>query len=254
MNLSICTTNYNCGHILETHLDSVWKQLEHLDFEYIVVDSKSRDGSPEIFRDWSKNHANLFLYSKRCTMGEGRQIAFSYSRGQHILVVDTDVVYSGLLRRFIEKYLDTCARLSVQAVFAGIYPRDQWIRAGGRRSLNTNEDVDLWLRVHLLGSMRWYPVPMGENIKEASAWGMSDHLSQRYPKEERILRLVRREWDLLKTREVNLTDLSALIAANTIDLGLGQIPGPWPQHRIRESRIQHVMGFVRELRRTLLTE
>lgn len=251
MKLSICTTNYNCGLVLENHLRSVWDQLEGLDFEYIVVDNRSRDGSEKIFRAWARHNPNLSLYSKRCTMGEGRQIAFSHARGDHVMVLDTDVVYSELLRRYIDAYFVRCPGLSVQAIFAAIFPRDQWIRAGGRHSLNTNEDVDLWLRIDRLGTMRWYPIALGENLKEPSAWGISDHLSRRYSKQERIRRLLRREWDLLKTREIGRMSIETLVSPNIIDLGLGPEPGPWPQSRTRESRIQHFVGFVRDLRRTL---
>jgi len=103
--------------------------------------------------------------------GGGREIAFSLSHGGYVMVLDTDVVYSSLLRRFVDAYLHLCRSLSIQAIFCGSFPREQWIRAGGRRSLNTNEDVDVWLRIHRLGTMRWFPVSLGENVKEAVAWG-----------------------------------------------------------------------------------
>ena len=35
-------------------------------------------------------------------MGEGRQIAFSRSHGEYVLVLDTDVVYSPLLRQVVD--------------------------------------------------------------------------------------------------------------------------------------------------------
>ena len=183
--------------------------------------------------------------------GGGREIAFSLSHGGYVMVLDTDVVYSGLLRRFVDGYLHLCRGLSLQAIFCGIFPRDQWIRAGGRRSLNTNEDVDLWLRIHRLGTMRWFPVSLGENVKEAFAWGKGDYLSSRYPWRERATRLIRREWDLLKTRPVQRTDLERLIRANTLDLGLGPPPGAWPQSRVQTSRSRHLIEFAREFKQVL---
>ncbi len=252
MRISVCTTNYNCGHALDQHLASVYEALAGLDFEYIVVDNCSIDRSLIILRAWASRHANMTVLSRRCTMGEGRQIAFRYSEGSHILVLDTDVVYSDLLRRLVDAYFVKFFHLSVQAVFCGIFPREQWTRAGGRRSLNTNEDVDLWLRISRLGTMRWYPVFLGENLKEPEAWGISDHLSRRYSRRERVLRLVRREWDLQKTRGIQRIDLQKIIEANLIDFQLGPSVGRWPQHRVRVSRMDHLLGFARELKQAMV--
>ena len=99
--------------------------------------------------------------------------------------------------------------------------------------------------------MRWFPVPLGENVKEAVAWGKADYMSSRYPWSERATRLLRREWDLLKTRRVQQTDLERLIRANTVDLGLGPPPGNWPQSRVRTSRSGHLVEFARELKQVL---
>src|SRR2546425_8610436 len=155
--LSVCTTNYNCAHALEKHLESVYRGLAGLDFEYIVVDNLSTDGSLNILRGWSSKHPEMITMSKRCTMGEGRQLSFEKSTGSFIMVLDTDVVYSDLLRSFTDAYFAQCSDVSVQAVYCGIFPRDQWVRAGGRKSLNTNAAVDMWFRIARLGTMRWYP-------------------------------------------------------------------------------------------------
>jgi len=245
--ISICTTNYNCGHALDRHLSSLFRVLHGLDYEYIAVDDYSKDESWDILQSWIPREPKMKVFRRRCTMGEGRELAFRRSRGAHVMVVDTDVVYHDILRRFVERYLDQWSGYSVQAIFCGMFPRDQWEKVGGRRSLNTNEDVDMWVRIHRLGTMRWYPVPMGDNFKEPKAWGRGDHLSSRYTGLERTTRLLRREWDLLKTRHLAKIDLGELVRNGTIDLGLGPIPGPWPQNRTRLSRREHVANFGRDL-------
>ena len=102
MRISVCTTNYNCAHVLARHLDSVFQNLEGHSFEYIVVDNRSRDGSTEVLRRYAEARPNMIVLSHRCTMGEGRQIAFSRSHGEYVLVLDTDVVYSPLLRQVVD--------------------------------------------------------------------------------------------------------------------------------------------------------
>jgi len=186
-------------------------------------------------------------------MGEGRQISFLHSTGSFVIVVDTDVVYSPLLRRFVFSYLEGYSQYSVQALYVGIFPREHWIRVGGRRSLNTNEDVDMWLRLWRFGLIRWYSVSLGSNLKEAGAVGSSDYLSKRYSPSERARRLIRREWDLLKTRDIQRTHLAEVIALNTVDLGLGPVPQPWPQDRTPRTTIQHIVDFARDLKQTLGT-
>ncbi len=248
MRLSICTTNYNCARSLHQHLDSVFHELDGLDFEYVLVDNNSTDGSWTILLDWSRRFSNLKVEQVRCTMGEGRQLAFVRSLGEYIMVVDTDVVYSNLLRRFTDAYFENFSRLSVQAIFCGIFPRHQWAAIGGRRSLNTNEDVDMWMRLWNLGSIRWYPLALGQHFKEPWAEGSADFRSDRYPKREKFFRLLRREWDLMKTRNWARLDLSKIIAENTIDVGIGASPGHWPVSRIRRSRTERAVELARELK------
>ncbi len=253
MELSVCTTNYNCAHALGRHLESVYRVLAGLDFEYIVVDNRSRDRSWDILRGWNSTHPNMRLMSKRCTMGAGRQIAFDHSAGRFIVVLDTDVVYDPILRLVVDCYLERFSSLALQALFCGIFPREHWAAIGGRRSLNTNEDVDMWIRLWRLGWMRWYPVAVGTNLKESAATGSDDYLSRRYARRERISRLLRREWDLLKTRDLQLIDLQGIIASNTIDLGVVKSIPVWPQNRTRQTARQHLVEFVRLAKQAIRT-
>jgi glycosyltransferase involved in cell wall biosynthesis len=120
MQFSICTTNYQCAYVLDRHLASVYEHLKDYDFEYIVVDNKSKDGSLDILKKWEGQHPNMKVLSKKCTMGEGRQISFGHSRGDFILVPDTDVIYYPKTRRFLELYLERDSELAVQAAEEGV--------------------------------------------------------------------------------------------------------------------------------------
>jgi len=253
MDVSICTTNYNCAHALPRHLESVFGALEGLNFEYIVVDNRSRDRSWDILAAWQTTHPNVQLLSKRCTMGTGRQLAFLNSGGHLILILDTDVVYDSVLRAFVDWYIASNSPFGLQAIFGGIFPREVWSRIGGRRSLNTNEDVDMWIRLWRIGMIRWYPMPLGTNLKEPDAVGSFDHLSARYTRSERTLRLLRREWDLFKTQSAQRIDLQKMIASNAIDLGLGKALRAWPQNRTRQTAAEHLLEFVRLAKQTIRT-
>jgi glycosyltransferase involved in cell wall biosynthesis len=249
MQFSICTTNYQCAHALERHLESVYDHLKDFGFEYIVVDNKSKDGSLEILRKWEDQHSNMKVLSKKCTMGEGRQISFGYSNGDFILVLDTDTVYFPESKNLLKIYLENHTDVAVQAMFLGVFPRPIWEQVGGRRSMNAFEDVDMWIRIWELGKMRWYPVLMGENVKEAG--GTYDFLSTRYNKRERITRLLRKEYDLLKTTKIRELDLEKIAKDNTIDLGLGEMRTDWFSNYPKLTRKDNIKRFGREMKRTL---
>ncbi len=248
---SVCTTNYNCAQVLQEHLRSVYENLSGLEYEYVVVDNASKDGGFEILRKWKDSHPNMTVLRQRCTMGEGRQIAFQHSRGTHIVVIDTDVVYSPLLRGFLDRYFEKYPGLSVQAIFCGIFPREQWVDIGGRRSLNTNEDLDMWVRLGTRDWIRWYPVAVGTNVKDPEAVGSFDHLSTRYPRHERVFRLFRREWDLWKTRGLKAIDVGEMIRKRSVDLRLDSQIKEWPQNRVHQSTAGQVLEFVRQMKKTL---
>ncbi|TMI53121.1 glycosyltransferase [Candidatus Bathyarchaeota archaeon] len=57
--LSVCTTNYNCAHALDSHLSSVYDALSGLDFEYVVVDNFSKDDSLRILKSWAAKKSNM---------------------------------------------------------------------------------------------------------------------------------------------------------------------------------------------------
>ncbi len=245
---SICTTNYNCAHLLQEHLVSVFAAMQPYDFEYLVVDNRSKDNSVEILRHWESTHPNLKLWVERCTMGRGRQIAFERSHGEYVLVLDTDVIYSAALPDFLRQYLADGEGLAVQALYCGVFPRALWEAVGGRRSLNTHEDLDMWVRMSKIGKMRWYPFVLGRNVKEAYASGGSDFLSTRYNRADRLRRVIRRHYDLWKTRELSSLDLVSLYQRNQVDFGLRPLFDHWFENRPRLPLSRRAALVVRELR------
>lgn len=225
--ISICTTNYNCAHALERHLDSVYSQMDEDMFEYIMVDNKSKDDSEKILRNFEKEHENMKVLSQKCTMGMGRQIAFEHSSGDLIMVIDTDTVYYPIFKDFVRIYLEKYRDIALQAIYCGIFPREIWEKIGGRRDLNIYEDLDMWIRIWKLGKIKWYPVIIGENIKDASTQASWEYQSSRYGKFEKIRRFMRREYDLLRLKEIHKIELKKMYEENIIDLGLGEMEKAW---------------------------
>lgn len=221
--LSFCTTNYNCAHVLEKHLESIYSIFDEDRFEYIVVDNISKDGSVQILDSFAQSHRNVKVLSKKCTMGRGRQLAFSESTGRFIVVVDTDTVYFPIARDLVDKYLSQYPQFAVQAKLFGIFPREIWETVGGRGNFNTGEDFEMWMRIWKIGRMKWYPVQMGTNFKEPEAKDSYDYMSVRYSRFEKFTRFLRREFDTMRLRRYEKLDLVNLWKSNTVDFGLGEL-------------------------------
>ena len=242
--LSIISTNYNCAHALRKHLESIYAQFREDEFEYVVVDNRSRDESPDIFRDWARDHPNFSWLSRRCTRGRGAKIAVRYSSAPFILAVDTDTVYFRILRPFVDHAVSSFSRYAVQAIYAGVFPRFLWRIVEGRTNFNVGADFDMWMRLHRIGRMKWYPVRMGENLRGPWPRDSPDYLSVRYRKPERVLRLVRREFDKLLHLEYTDWDLHRVWEANAIDLGLGPTESTWFGEKRPRGLIEQGKGFA----------
>jgi glycosyltransferase involved in cell wall biosynthesis len=230
----------------------VYSQLDERGFEYIMVDNFSSDESPKILKDFESKHDNFTLIFKKCTMGMGREIAFEHSKHDYIMVIDTDTVYYPIFKDFVDIYFEKYSDIALQALFCGIFPRKIWEEIGGRGDFNIYEDLDMWIRIWKLGKIKWYPVIIGENIKDSGA--SYEYKSKRYGKFEKIRRLIRRQYDLMRLREIYTINLKKMYKDNIVDLGLGEMQQVWienvpKQNFIRQNRVM-ARAIINIIKRT----
>jgi len=170
MKYSICTTVYNGAPRLRASLDSLLKYINLEEFEIVIVDSESTDGTQEILKEYASKYPNFKVIEKRCKRGRGRQIAFENSEGEYIIQVDLDTIYYPQWWEFIRAYekWNGKGKYALQAVYSGIYPRHLLEKVGGWRDLQWAEDWDLWWRLIEINAFKWYPLVTGENweVKE----------------------------------------------------------------------------------------
>jgi len=82
-NVSICIPTYNREHLLKETLDSVFTQT-YKDFEVVIVDDGSTDGTKEMLRKcgynvryhWQKNAGDAAARNKLIELAEGKYISF----------------------------------------------------------------------------------------------------------------------------------------------------------------------------------
>ncbi|GEM_PF-504767 len=162
---SICTTTYNIRSKIKKSLDSILPYIDEKDWEVVIVDSKSTDGTVDILNKYKKIYKNFKVIEKKCKRGLGRQIAYKNSKGKYIIAVDLDTVYYPTWFSFIEIYenIPNHEKFALHAPYLGIYPRQLVEKVGGWRNLQWGEDFDLWYRLLRINAFKWTPVVLGQN-------------------------------------------------------------------------------------------
>jgi GT2 family glycosyltransferase len=89
--ISLIIVNWNGKHFLEDCLRSVWEQ-SFTDFEVIVVDNGSSDGSVEWIRDACADRVTLIENKANLGFAEGNNQAIRVSRGAYMVLVNNDTV------------------------------------------------------------------------------------------------------------------------------------------------------------------
>jgi glycosyltransferase involved in cell wall biosynthesis len=173
---SVCMTCYNEFPNVRESLGRLLVQLNE-DYEVVVVDNFSRDGTYEVLGEFERSHG-VRVIQRRCTRGVGRQIAFENSCGDYIIAnLDLDDMFTPVLGAVVAGY-HRKVEGKLMAAFnspptpggrAGwsqnitIGPRALIASIGGWRDLNIYEDWDIWSRAARTDSYRWTSFRFAEN-------------------------------------------------------------------------------------------
>ncbi len=153
---SICITNFNAKSSLQSCLDSVLSQIDS-EFEIVVSDNCSTDGSLEILKEYAKKD-QIKLIVQSSTRGKGRQIAFQNSIGDYILSgIDTDDVINPILKDVLRLYHLEHEGYMLSFRTFHIIPRYLVNTIGGWKDLQWGEDVDFIKRVEELKRVHYFP-------------------------------------------------------------------------------------------------
>ena len=158
---SIWITNYNSIKSLERSLQTIIDQIDS-DFEIVVVDNKSRDGSAETLRNYSDQH-KIRLFEKRCSRGMGRQIAVEHATGDYIISgLDTDDTFRPRIRSLLHFYHDKIEGklLSGFGEATMVAPRELLTQLGGWNDLQFRENWELSRRAFAIDAYRWTFFPL----------------------------------------------------------------------------------------------
>ena len=92
--ISIIVPIYNCRDYIKKTIDSIKKQTLN-DFEVLLVNDKSNDGSVSVIKDLIKDDARFKLISldKNSGAAVARNIGIENAKGQYIAFLDSDDVW-----------------------------------------------------------------------------------------------------------------------------------------------------------------
>jgi glycosyltransferase involved in cell wall biosynthesis len=247
---------------LEQHVESVYRNLEDFDFEYVVVDNYSTDRSWEILQDMANRFGNFRVIRKKCKRGTGRNTAYHNSGADFILALDTDTVYTPLLSKFVHAYFSRpeLVRMGLAAGYTYLVPRFILDAVGGWGDLNC-DDWDLKVRIWKKGlGIKLYPVYLGSNLKEERCMSDLDFLSERYPLSDRLSRWINVEVEKLAMNGRWKVDLNDVYRGLYVDLELGEpthperftnnldeYTDPWKYFRLLRAKLFSVLGIQETL-------
>jgi glycosyltransferase involved in cell wall biosynthesis len=130
--LSVCTTTYNRGYIIDRAFKSLQNQTCH-DFEWVVIDDGSTDNTETLFKNWCNEENKFSIVYKK--MGRGGRIrALNYGvnivKGEYLFLLDSD---DYLLPNAIEKLQEWINKIDHLEDIAGVglarcYPNGEYIK------------------------------------------------------------------------------------------------------------------------------
>ncbi|MEH7115672.1 glycosyltransferase family 2 protein [Neobacillus niacini] len=110
MKKSVCVATYNGAKFIVRQLDSVLKQLNHID-EVIVIDDGSKDNTIEIIKEAYGSRVQVHVNEKNLGPIKSFERAISFAKGDILFLCDQDDIWedhkvSSVLKAFEEQNAD----------------------------------------------------------------------------------------------------------------------------------------------------
>lgn len=168
---SVIIPVYNRVHTIKDAIDSVLKQETTFNFNLIVIDNHSDDGTTEAIRQYQSDERVLHLIPERTDLGIGGcwNLAIHHpSCGRFAVQLDSDDLYSGpdTLQKIIDKFYEArCAMVigtyqmtdfRLNPIPPGIIDHREWTDENGHNNA---------LRINGLGAPRAFFTPILRRVR-----------------------------------------------------------------------------------------
>ena len=90
---SFIIPTYNSKKTIIRAIESVTKQLDKSEYEIIIVDDGSQDGTVELVHDFMKDNGNIHFTSTIGGVSFARNKGINQAQGEYLLFLDSDDYY-----------------------------------------------------------------------------------------------------------------------------------------------------------------
>ena len=105
MDVSVIIINYNTYKMTNECIDSIVSKTKNIEYEIIVVDNASTDGSKEFF---SNDKRIFYIYNEtNLGFGQANNLALKMARGRNIFFLNSDTLLINNAIQILSVYLDT---------------------------------------------------------------------------------------------------------------------------------------------------
>jgi GT2 family glycosyltransferase len=112
MNISIIIVSYNTKALLKQCLISVFEKTQGVNFEVIVVDNASQDGSQQMVQ---KGFPNVTLIESPANIGFGRanNLGAKYAQGKYLFFLNPDTILLNNAVKILAEFLDNNPKVGI---------------------------------------------------------------------------------------------------------------------------------------------
>jgi len=129
--ISVIIVSFNTKEILHDCIQSLLKNLKDVNFEIIIVDNGSSDGSKGFLKTLTKknNKIRCFFMDKNLGFGGANNYAMERSKGGYLLLINPDVFIKNEVIQKVAKWMDE--NKSYGAASANLYNKDGSMQGTG---------------------------------------------------------------------------------------------------------------------------
>lgn len=114
MDLSIIIVSYNTKKLLEDCLVSIKKNLGKIDYEVIVVDNASSDGSVELIKSYTSRMPLKFIDSGgNIGFGRANNLGMKISKGKYVLLLNSDTIIEKPFLKEMMEWMDKHLKVGI---------------------------------------------------------------------------------------------------------------------------------------------
>ncbi|MDR0681040.1 MAG: glycosyltransferase family 2 protein [Dysgonamonadaceae bacterium] len=112
MEVSVIIVSYNTKALLRQCLSSVFEKTQDVEFEVIVVDNASNDGSPQMVREEFPN-VTLIESPENLGFGRANNLGAQYAGGEYLFLLNSDTVLMNNAAKILADFLNSNPKAGV---------------------------------------------------------------------------------------------------------------------------------------------